>query len=256
MNRIEKLFKNKTENILSVYLTAGYPGIGTTPEIIKELEIAGANLIEIGVPFSDPMADGPVIQNSNNISLRNGMNLKFLFRTLRDIRKETEIPLIMMSYCNPVLRFGMENFCKACAGTGIDGIIIPDLPPEIYRKQYKSLFQHNNLKNILMISPRTENNRIMEIDKLSSGFIYMVSSSATTGIKKGFSEDQIKYFSRVKEMKLNNPALIGFGISDHETYKHACDYASGAIIGSAFVKMLGEKGTGNDSIRKFISGII
>jgi len=253
MNRIEKLFINKTRNILSVYFTAGYPYRDSAPGIIKELESAGTDMIEIGVPFSDPMADGPVIQHSNSIALNNGMSLKLLFRQLRDIRKEVDIPLIIMSYFNPVLSFGMANFCQSCEKAGIDGAIIPDLPPEKYSLEYKSLFRHHGLKNTLMISPQTDKNRIREIDKLSSGFIYMVSSSSTTGIKKGFSQDQIRYFSRVKKMKLNNPALIGFGISDNYTFRQVCNYADGAIIGSAFVKMLGEKGTGNNPIRNFIN---
>ncbi len=252
MNRIDELFIKKEKQILSVYFTAGYPFRDSTVEILKGLVLAGADMIEIGVPFSDPMADGSIIQNSNKIALKNGMSLKLLFRQLSDFRKTVDTPLIIMSYCNPVLSFGMGNFCKSCDETGIDGVIIPDLPPEIYLEEYKPLYQRYGLKNILMISPQTDDNRIMEIDRLSTGFIYMVSSSSITGVKRSFSKEQLEYFSRVKKMKLKNPVMIGFGISMPETFIIACNYARGAIIGSAFVKMLGEKGTGNYAIRNFI----
>ncbi len=253
MNRIDELFKIRKENILSIYFTAGYPDLNSTVQVIEKLASAGVDLVEIGVPFSDPMADGPAIQHSNSIALKNGMNLKLLFRQLRNIRKSTNIPLIIMSYINPLLRFGIENFCNSCMETGIDGIILPDLPLDMCWERYLKLFNTHGLSNILMISPRTSNKRIRKIDRLSRGFIYMVSSSSTTGIKKGFTKEQLIYFSGVKEMNLRNPLLIGFGISDPETFRKACDLASGAIIGSAFVRLLGEKGTGNHTIENFIS---
>lgn len=255
MNRIDELFRNKKKEILSVYFTAGYPLRNSTTEIIRELVSGGVDIIEIGVPFSDPMADGSIIQHSNSIALKNGMNLKVLFRQLRNIRKDVDIPLIIMSYINPLLSFGMRDFCRTCEETGIDGVIIPDLPPEIYIEEYKSFFRLHGLKNIMMISPQTQNKRIREIDRLSTGFIYMVSSSSTTGIKKGFSKEQIEYFDRVKKMKLKNPVLIGFGISSPETFSIACCYSEGAIIGSAFVKMIGEDGAGKNYVRNFTNNI-
>ncbi|MCU0462557.1 MAG: tryptophan synthase subunit alpha [Bacteroidales bacterium] len=252
MNRIDKFFKNKRKDILSIYFTAGYPHLDSTAGIIRKLASAGVDMIEIGIPFSDPLADGPVIQYSNSVALKNGMNLKLLFRQLRGIRKYIDIPLVLMSYCNPILSYGMEKFCRSCNSAGIDGVIIPDLPPELYVKEFKSFFTVHNLINIMMISPQTALNRIREIDKLSTGFIYMVSSSSITGVKKGSLKEQTEYFSKIKKMKLKNPALIGFGISDPESFKHACNFADGAIVGSAFVKVLGQEGENAGTIRKFI----
>jgi len=255
MNRIDTLFSNKKKDILSVYFTAGYPSKNSTAEIIKQLASGGADMIEIGVPFSDPIADGPVIQHSNSIALKNGMNMILLFSQLQNVRKNIDIPLIIMSYCNPLLSFGMENFCRTCMETGIDGAIIPDLPPDIYIREYKAIFSQYGLRNIMMVSPQTDDKRIRKIDRLSTGFIYMVSSSSTTGIRKGFTGEQTEYFKRVKEMKLNNPLLIGFGISDHQSYKTACTYASGAIVGSGFIRMLDRWKTRGSSIRDFIKGL-
>ena len=252
MNRIDKLFKDKKTNILSIYFTAGYPNLDSTTDIIRTLAEAGADMIEIGMPFSDPMADGPVIQRSNEKALQNGMTLKLLFSQLSNIRKEVQIPLLLMGYLNPVLQFGVENFCRKCKESGIDGVILPDLPPLVYTEEYLSFFEKYNLCNILLISPQSDNERIKIIDKISRGFIYMVSSSSVTGIKGNFSDDQISYFKRVKEMNLKNPCLIGFGISNHETFKMANRYASGGIIGSAFVKMLGQAGNENENITQFI----
>ena len=255
MNRINGLFEKKQKNILSVYFTAGYPELKSTPDIIKALADAGTDMIEIGLPFSDPVADGPVIQKSSDIALKNGMSLKLLFRQLQNIRKEVDIPLLIMSYVNPVLQFGLENFCRECEQTGIDGAILPDLPPEVYEEEYLTLFQNHHLNNILLITPMADTARIRKIDSLSLGFIYMVSSSSTTGVKKGFSKDQYEYFLRISDMKLTNPALIGFGISDPITFGQACKYAAGAIIGSAFIKMLGENGTGRKGISDFIRNV-
>ncbi|MFH0843313.1 MAG: tryptophan synthase subunit alpha [Bacteroidota bacterium] len=255
MNRIDKLFMNQKKGILSVYFTAGYPHPDSTVEIINELSSAGADMIEIGVPFSDPIADGPVIQHSNSVALKNGMSLKLLFRHLNNIRDHTSIPLIIMSYCNPIVNFGMEKFCIACKAAGIDGVIIPDLPPEIYVEEFRSLFKSYGLKNILMISPQSDKNRILEIDKMSTGFIYMVSSSSTTGVRQGFPDNNLEYFSRVKKMRLKNPVLIGFGVYDKKTFRIVCDYANGGIIGSAFIKMLDGRNLCNTSIRNFIKEI-
>jgi len=255
MNRIDELFNKKAGNILSVYFTAGYPALDSTVEIIRELASEGTDMIEIGVPFSDPVADGPVIQKSNDTALKKGMSLRLLFDQLKDIRKETDIPLLLMSYINPVLRFGIEKFCKKCEETGIDGVILPDLTPEIYTASYLGLFKEHNIYNVLLISKGTSAARIREIDGLSRIFIYMVSSSSTTGIKRNFSANQKEYFLKVKKMNLRNPALIGFGISDNETYLKACKYGAGAIIGSAFIKALGEGEGGKNTVRDFIKKI-
>lgn len=255
MNRIDELFKEKKTNILSVYFTAGYPDLNSTLEIVKVLESAGADMVEIGMPFSDPMADGPVIQHSNEKALMNGMSLKLLFGQLSHIRDEVKIPLLLMGYLNPVIQFGVENFCRHCLSIGIDGVIIPDLPPQIYTKEYFPVFNKFNLYNILLITPQSADDRISAIDKISLGFIYMVSSSAVTGTKGDFSEDQIAYFRRIQNMNLNNPCLIGFGISDRETFINAGKYARGAIIGSAFIKVLGMDKNVTENINRFIRNI-
>lgn len=237
-NRINHLFETKKENILSVYFTAGHPNLNDTVEIIQQLEKNGVDLIEIGMPFSDPTADGPTIQRSSETALKNGMSLKLLFEQLKNIRKTVKIPLILMGYINPVYQFGVEKFCEKCAETGIDGLILPDLPLDEYEAFYKPVFEKYNLHNILLITPQTSENRIRQIDEASTGFIYMVSSSSTTGSGKKVEDFQREYFERIQLMNLKNPRLIGFGISDRETFENACKYANGAIIGSAFVKAL------------------
>jgi len=255
MNRIDKLFKEKTTNVLSVYFTAGYPNLDSTAGIIKALSDSGADMIEIGMPFSDPIADGPVIQQSNHKALRNGMNLKLLFQQLSGIRNEVKIPLLLMGYINPVMQFGIEKFCAQCDRIGIDGVILPDLPPRIYMEEYLNIVDKHNLFNILLITPQSSIERIAYIDKISRGFIYMVSSSSVTGSRGGFSDDQMLYFKRVSEMKLRNPCLIGFGISDHNTFMNAARFARGGIIGSAFVHVLDMEGDSIEIINKFIKGI-
>lgn len=253
MNRIDNLFKEKTDKILSVYFTAGYPNLDSTAGIIKALADSGVDMIEIGMPFSDPVADGPVIQQSNEKALRNGMNLKLLFDQISDIRSEVKIPLLLMGYLNPVMQFGVEKFCSECERTGIDGIILPDLPPMVYKEEYLHLFNKHNLYNIMLITPQSSKERILEIDELSQGFIYMVSSSSVTGSRQGISNDQISYFERVSVMKLRNPCLTGFGISDHDTFINAAKYSKGGIIGSAFIKILGKEGDSVKIIRDFIN---
>lgn len=238
MNRINQLFEQQNKNILSIYFTAGHPELNATAELIEILERSGAKMIEIGMPFSDPLADGPVIQQSAQKALANGMNLKILFQQLKDIRKTVQIPLLMMGYLNPVMYYGMENFCRDCQEVGVDGVILPDLPMEEFESEYKTLFEKYNLKFIFLISPQTSEERLRKIDNLSSGFIYMVSSSATTGAKSSISDVQKDYFKRVTAMKLKNPLVVGFGISNKETFGDVCQYANGAIIGSAFVRML------------------
>lgn len=256
MNRIDRLFRQKKNSILSIYFTAGYPSIDSTRGIIRDLASAGADMIEIGIPFSDPLADGPVLQRSNATALRNGMNLQMLFDQLKNIRDEVDVPLIMMGYLNPVLKFGMEQFCRKCAERMIDGVIIPDLPPEVWSQEYKEVFDRYNICNILLVSPRTDDERIKKIDSMSRGFLYIVSSSSTTGMREGFSRTQIDYLKKLQQMDLRNPGLVGFGISDADTFSIACKYTSGAIIGSAFVKMLEEASSLNSSIRDFIDSFI
>jgi tryptophan synthase alpha chain len=255
MNRIDNVFKDKGGKILSVYYTAGFPNLDSTVRIARALEDSGADMIEIGMPFSDPMADGPVIQHSNDVALRNGMSLKLLFEQLKSFRDEISIPVLLMGYLNPVIQFGIENFCKKCSETGIDGVILPDLPPDVYAAEYRDTFEKHNLYNILLISPQSCDERIYDIDAISRGFIYMVSSSAVTGGRRSFSDVQSAYFSRVRELELRNPRLIGFGISDHETFANACHSSAGGIIGSAFVKMLDQEGDSEERIRQFVASV-
>lgn len=237
MNRINKLFQEK-KNILSIYYTAGYPNLGDTVAIAEELERSGADLLEIGFPYSDPVADGPIIQASSKTALDGGMTLKLLFEQLKDLRKTVSIPVLLMGYVNPMLQYGVANFCKSCAEVGVDGCIVPDLPMVEYEELYSGVFEENGLTNIFLVTPQTSTERIRKIDGLSNGFIYLLSSSATTGQNLQVSENTEAYFSRIAEMKLNNPTMIGFGISSKETFDKACQYANGAIIGSAFVKNL------------------
>ncbi|MDB4049825.1 tryptophan synthase subunit alpha [Flavobacteriaceae bacterium] len=252
MNRINKVLKEK-KNILSIYFTAGYPNINDTEEIITKLSECDVDMIEIGLPFSDPLADGPTIQESSTIALNNGMNSIKLFDQLKEIRKKTDIPLIIMGYFNPILQFGVEEFCKKCNTVGIDGLIIPDLPVEIFEKDYKHIFDENNLLNMFLITPQTSNERIRFIDKVSKGFIYMVSSFSITGAVNSFDENQKKYFKRINSMDLNSKLLIGFGISNNKTFLDAIKNSRGAIIGSAFIKFI--KNNGKENIAEFINSI-
>ncbi|WP_316749891.1 tryptophan synthase subunit alpha [Pedobacter gandavensis] len=237
MNRINKLFQEK-KNILSIYYTAGYPNLGDTVAIAEELERSGADLLEIGFPYSDPVADGPVIQASSKTALDAGMTLKLLFEQLKDLRKTVSIPVLLMGYVNPLLQYGVANFCKSCAEVGVDGCIVPDLPMAEYEEFYANDFKQYDLTNIFLVTPQTAPERIQKIDSLSNGFIYLLSSSATTGQNLQVSEGTEAYFSRIAALKLKNPTMIGFGISSKETFDKACQYANGAIIGSAFVKNL------------------
>ena len=238
MNRLNELFKNKTSPILSIYFTAGYPNINSTLDIAEALEEGGADFIEIGFPYSDPVADGPVIQASSQVALNNGMTLPILFDQLKDLRKRVSIPILLMGYVNPVLQYGVENFCNKAAEVGVDGIIVPDLPMYEYENLYKDCFLRNNLSNILLVTPQTSEERIRKIDELSNGFIYLLSSSSTTGKDLKVSDEADAYFSRIRDMKLKNPTMIGFGISDQKSFNKAAEFTRGAIVGSAFVKML------------------
>ncbi len=241
MNRIDQLFQQKKENILSVYFTAGYPRLDDTGRVMQALEEVGVDMLEIGVPFSDPMADGPVIQASGTQALRNGMSVKTLFSQLEDIRNSVTIPLVLMGYLNPILQFGFENYCKRAAACGIDGLIIPDLPFVEYLENYKPVADRYGLHMIMLITPETSEERIRLIDDQTSGFIYMVSSASVTGFRNSFGEENLAYFRRVNAMGLKNPRLIGFGISNRETFDAACREAAGAIIGSRFIALLGSE---------------
>ncbi|WP_460218134.1 tryptophan synthase subunit alpha [Psychroserpens sp. MEBiC05023] len=239
MNRInQKLQEDK--KLLSIYFSAGYPNISDTATIIQNLEKSGVDMIEIGLPFSDPLADGPTIQASSTQALKNGMTTQCLFDQLKDIRNTVSIPLIIMGYFNPMLQYGVESFCAKCQEIGIDGLIIPDLPIDVYNEQYKSIFEKYGLINVFLITPQTSVERINFIDSISNGFIYMVSSASVTGSQSGFGKEQTDYFNRIANMNLNNPQIIGFGISNHDTFSQATQYAKGAIIGSAFIKFLSE----------------
>ena len=241
MNRINKLFEQKKENILSIYFTAGYPDLNSTLDIAEALEKAGADFLEIGIPYSDPLADGPVIQNSSLKSIENGMTVKVLFDQLKDLRKRVSIPVLLMGYLNPILQYGVENFCASCKEVGVDGLIAPDLPMYEYEEMYRGCFEGNQLSNIFLITPQTSDDRIRKIDGLTNGFIYLLSSSSTTGKDVSLSDVTETYFQRIKNMQLQNPTMIGFGISDNRSFSKASEYANGAIVGSAFVKLLGEE---------------
>ncbi len=249
MNRINQLFNDKQKDILSIYFTAGFPQLNDTCEVIRELQANGIDLIEIGIPFSDPMADGPTIQDSGTIALRNGMTLKLLFDQLKDIRKDVTIPLIMMGYLNPVMQYGFENFCKQCAETGVDGVIIPDLPFNDYINEYKPIADKYNIKVIMLITPETSEERVRLIDNHTDGFIYMVSSASTTGAQKSFDDKKQDYFRRINSMGLKNPRLIGFGISNKATLEAAQQNASGAIIGSKFITLLKESANVKEAVK-------
>lgn len=241
MNRINQTLK-KDKKLLSIYFTAGFPQLSDTVPIIKILQSEGVDMIEIGLPFSDPLADGPVIQESSTKAIENGMTTTLLFEQLKNIRNEIHVPLIIMGYLNPMLQFGFENFCKKCHEVGIDGLIIPDLPLEIYQKEYADYFTKYGLKNVFLITPQTAESRIIAIDKLSDSFIYMVSTAAITGGEGGFGELQMAYFERIAKMQLKNPQIIGFGIKDKETLTQAQTFQKGGIIGSAFIKHLDNYG--------------
>lgn len=241
MNRINELFHSKQNNVLSIYFCAGSPTFEGTAQTICILEQKGVDMIEIGIPFSDPMADGPVIQEASSQALDNGMTLRKLFSQLKDIRKDVSIPLILMGYLNPIIQYGIENFCKSCQACGIDGVIIPDLPFNDYLVEFQPVASQYGIHIIMLITPETSEKRIREIDSQTEGFIYMVSSAATTGAQKDFDTQKQSYFRRIQKMQLRNPLMIGFGISNKQTYETAMAHASGCIIGSKFVTLLKEE---------------
>ena len=241
MNRLNKLFNTKKGNLLSIYYTAGYPSLDTTVDIAETLEKAGVDFLEIGFPYSDPVADGPTIQHSSEQALQNGMTLNLLFEQLKDLRKRLSVPILLMGYVNPIVQYGVELFCKKAAEVGVDGIIVPDLPMYEYEALYSKYFIDNNLSNIFLVTPQTSAGRIRKIDELSNRFIYLLSSSSITGGSLQVSDSIEDYYKRIKAMNLKNPAIIGFGISDSRSFAKACEYAAGAIVGSAFVKLLAEE---------------
>ena len=253
-NRLNKVFEGNSDPLLNVYFTAGYPQLDDTVRIAESLEAGGADILEIGLPFSDPIADGPTIQESSNQALENGMSLKVLMDQLGSLRDKVNVPVLLMGYLNPVLQYGFEDFCAKCQEVGVDGLILPDLPMYEYQEIYGPLMAQYGLHNIFLITPQTSEERIREVDEFSSSFIYVVSSFSTTGAKAGLATDQIDYFKRVNELGLKSDLMIGFGISDHETFKAASAHASGAIIGSAFIKTL-RKDASNKSIEAFVKNI-
>ena len=252
MNRIQQLFERQQGDILNIYCTAGYPQLEDTTRIIVELDKAGANIIELGMPYSDPLADGPTIQASSSVALDNGMSIKVLFDQLEDIRSQSQLPIILMGYLNPVLQYGMKAFLERCQAVGIDGLILPDLPLYEYENDYQSLFEQYGLSMIFLITPQTSEARIRKIDALSNAFIYIVSTAATTGKQAGFGAENIAYFERIKALQLKNPTLIGFGISRAVDYHTVCQYSNGAIVGSAFIRMLGQSQDLPNDIQQFV----
>ena len=241
MNRINQLFETKRENILSIYFCAGDPVPDGTADVIRTLQQKGVDMLEIGIPFSDPMADGPVIQDAATRALRGGMTLRRLFAQLRDIRRDVHIPLLLMGYLNPIMQYGFEAFCRSCRECGIDGAIIPDLPFKDYMEEYRPIARRYGVHLIMLITPETSEERIRQIDEHTDGFIYMVSSAAITGAQKDFNEQKQAYFRRIEAMHLRNPRMIGFGISNRQTFEAAAAHAAGCIIGSKFVSLLAEE---------------
>lgn len=253
-NKLDQLFASDKKDILNMYCTAGYPRLESTTEVMIALQQSGADIIELGIPYSDPIADGPVIQQSNMQALENGIHLQKIFDQLQSVKDQVHIPVILMGYLNPVLQYGIEKFCEAAANAGVAGVILPDMPMYEFEINYRKLFKKYNLHFIFLISPQTDDERIKKADKLSSGFLYAVSSSATTGKNTNF-DGQLKYFKRIKKMKLNNPVLIGFGINSRETFTIACNFAAGAIIGSAYINALKNSDDIDAVTRDFISNI-
>jgi tryptophan synthase alpha chain len=255
-NRLHTLFKTSKKPLLSVFYTAGFPTLNDTAIVASSLEKAGADLIEIGIPFSDPVADGPTIQQSNKVALENGVTLALILKQVTEIRKSVKLPIILMGYLNPVMQYGIAKFAKDAAAAGVDGVILPDMPVPEYEREYRDVFEEAGLLLTFLISPTTSDDRIKKIDALSKGFIYAVSASATTGAKSGFAPEQLSYFERLQKMKLKNPLLIGFGISNKETFSQASQYSAGAIVGSAFVNMLKDSKDIEKDVDAFVKKLI
>ena len=255
MSRIQQLFRSKSKNILNVYCTAGYPQLNSTLEVMKAMQQNGVDIIELGMPYSDPLADGPVIQQSSSIALANGMTIKKLFEQLKDFRQEISIPVVLMGYMNPVLQYGFEKFCADAAEVGIDGLILPDLPEFEFETEYAAIIKKHGLDFIFLVTPETSEERIKKLDSLSSGFLYAVSSSSTTGSDKK-PADTSAYLQRLRDLKLKNPILVGFGISNKQSFDAVCQLADGAIIGSAYIKALENNPDVNAATKSFLSSIL
>jgi len=255
MSRIQELFKQKSSKVLNVYCTAGYPRLDSTIEVIKALEKNGADLIELGIPYSDPLADGPVIQMSNSIALKNGMTIKKLFDQLKELRKQISIPILFMGYMNPILQYGFEKFCADASSVGIDGLILPDLPEYEFETEYGEIIKKYGLDFVFLVTPETSDDRIKKLDELSSGFLYAVSSSSTTGSNKNMADVE-SFLQKLQNFQLQNPVLVGFGIKDRSTFEAACKYANGAIIGSAYIKALEKSTDIQATTRSFLSSIL
>ena len=255
MNRIDRLFDEKPSGILSIFMTAGYPSLEDTVPMIQALQAHGADMVEVGIPFSDPLADGPVIQQSSHVSLGNGMTLKLLFEQLADIRGKVHLPLLLMGYLNPIFKMGIAPFLDRCREVGIDGVIIPDLPPDEFEELYRPVFIEHGIHLIMLVTPHTPEERIRKIVRLSGGFIYLVAEASTTGARASVGSHQVEYFNRIRKLNLPLPGLIGFGISNRETFLTACSHASGAIIGSAFLKAIEKPGTLESNVKQFLDMI-
>jgi tryptophan synthase alpha chain len=255
MSRLNNLFQQKNNRILNVYCTAGYPALQSTVNVMRSLQENGADLIELGMPYSDPLADGPVIQASGSKALQNGMTISTLFNQLKDFRKDITVPVVLMGYLNPVLQYGFEKFCAKAAETGVDGIIIPDIPMYEFETEYSTIIKKYGLDFIFLVTPETSEERIRKLDQLSTGFLYAVSSSSVTGSDKDFSPVET-YLHKLGEMKLKNPVLVGFGIKDKSTFDTACKYANGAIIGSAYIKALEANDNVDVATKEFLNEIL
>lgn len=254
MSKLTNLFKTKQSNLCSVFFTAGFPNLNDTEQIIKNLESNGVDFIEVGLPYSDPLADGPTIQHSSSIALENGMNLDIIFSQLEALKDSVKTPLVLMGYLNQILKYGEDKFCQKCKDCGIETVIIPDLPMIEYENHYQQLFANYGISNVFLITPQTSEERIRKIDKITNAFIYVVASSSITGAKGEISEKQIAYFERIQKMNLKSTLIVGFGISNKSTFNTACKYMNGAIIGSAFINFLQEKGVAE--IPSFVTEIL
>jgi tryptophan synthase alpha chain len=254
-NRITSLFEAQKKDVLNIYFTAGYPALHDTTKVLQALQDSGVDMVEIGMPYSDPLADGPIIQHSSTVAIETGMTIRVLLEQLRGIRSSIHIPILLMGYINPILQYGVEAFCEAIAEIGIDGLILPDLPMAEYETHYRALFEKHNISNIFLITPQTSLERVRQIDASSTGFIYIVSTNSTTGSSSKTISDATTYFREVQGYQLTNPTLIGFNIKDKNSFDSACEYANGAIIGSAFVKMLGESVDLKKDIASFVQSI-
>ncbi len=255
MSRLSELFIKQNERVLNVYCTAGFPQLNSTLKVMKSLQDNGANISELGMPYSDPLADGEVIQSSGNVAIANGMTIDTLFEQLTAMRKTIHIPVVLMGYMNPILQYGFESFCKKAKEVGVDGLILPDLPLFEFENIYGKMIQDNNLDFVFLVTPETPEDRLRKLDALSSGFLYAVSSSATTGKDKDFSKVAL-YLQKLQAMQLKNPVLVGFGIKDKETFNAVCTYSNGAIIGSAYINALSKGSDVEATTAEFLTSVL